>query len=709
MQDSELLNYGVSSRKINYVLKKGGCMKKTFLTFLMLTINFSFVWAVDTKQNETEFAEEGLETLLLLEVPSIVTGSKKLESQFIAPGTVYVIDKEDIERYGWRDLKEIITKAVPNFDTHWDYHILTGGQRGFGEGLGAQTLLLLDGKEVQSIQSGSPFITNQYPANRIERVEVLMGPNGTLFGSRAIEGIINIITKTGKYVDVPSQDFSYRLGDASTQEIAFSLKQKIFSDIEFGFDANYFTSLQNWKKLADFAADDSKYTRQPNVIRYRGTDAFNLSDECSVLDAYTKYKSVYFGVNYFKEIDRKGLENSKINYSSYAAIRSMNNIYAGLKHFFNDIVSATAEYSRLIENESYVEPYWTGAGLINYYFPNSKRDRFYIQSDIVPNESNYIIAGYEYGYEKVDDFIAQTDQLFPDIATSPAASWFNASKAISNRHAIFIQDSVTVHPEKFFIVGGLRYNKQDYMKDQWLPRCSLIFQPWSVDSSFKYTYGKGFRGRSYSEWIWMPPSMQDFDSTSMEMHELNYSQKITIKNTNYINILAIFSMKQSIHPRSGESHSSRGIEDMLKFGNPKINGYLSLSYVKPDKLQTSPMGGTPEIQDIPTTALKAGLYFDFFTYLKCSFNVLSASKVKSDSLALNGVDREFITIPAYSVVDCNLISGLFKMRSMNAELSLKINNLFDKEYYNSNLRWDLTPVQWLQPPRNYQLMLKMRF
>ena len=66
-----------------------------------------------------------------------------------SPGTVYVITQDDIKKYGWRDLKEILA-SIPNLDyfNHWNW--LPGGQRGF-TGNFAGTLLLIDGKDVQNI------------------------------------------------------------------------------------------------------------------------------------------------------------------------------------------------------------------------------------------------------------------------------------------------------------------------------------------------------------------------------------------------------------------------------------------------------------------------------------------------------------------------------------------------------------------------------
>ncbi len=69
--------------------------------------------------------------------------------------------------------------------------------RGFGEGAATRVLVLVDGRRVNSIDmSGADFST--IPVENIERIEVLHGPAGVLYGDNAVGGVINIITREGK-------------------------------------------------------------------------------------------------------------------------------------------------------------------------------------------------------------------------------------------------------------------------------------------------------------------------------------------------------------------------------------------------------------------------------------------------------------------------------------------------------------------------------
>ena len=82
------------------------------------------------------------------QLSQVIVASKRPEGILDAPGTVYVITDRDIERYGWRDMRELLW-AIPNMDLYWNWNAASGGQRGF-TGNSAGTLLLIDGREAQN-------------------------------------------------------------------------------------------------------------------------------------------------------------------------------------------------------------------------------------------------------------------------------------------------------------------------------------------------------------------------------------------------------------------------------------------------------------------------------------------------------------------------------------------------------------------------------
>lgn len=133
------------------------------------------------------------EQLLSAEVISATKTSETVEK---APSAVYVITAEDIARSGVTSIPDALRMA-PGVDVAqqgtgtWDVNI-----RGFNRGLANQLLVMVDGRTIYNPMFGGTYWELQkLPLEDIERIEVIRGPGGTLWGANAVNGVINIITK----------------------------------------------------------------------------------------------------------------------------------------------------------------------------------------------------------------------------------------------------------------------------------------------------------------------------------------------------------------------------------------------------------------------------------------------------------------------------------------------------------------------------------
>lgn len=133
----------------------------------------------------------------------IVTGTKIAVSRNYVPLTVSVISQKEIEESSESALLPVLTERVPGlFVTErgiTGFGVSTGsaGQisiRGIGSQPNTQVLVLLNGNPQYMGIFGHP-LADAYVASDIERVEVIRGPASTLYGSNAMGGVINIITK----------------------------------------------------------------------------------------------------------------------------------------------------------------------------------------------------------------------------------------------------------------------------------------------------------------------------------------------------------------------------------------------------------------------------------------------------------------------------------------------------------------------------------
>src|SRR5579871_1204589 len=146
----------------------------------------------------TDLANLSLESLAGLNV--IVTSSaKKAESLRDATSAIYVITSQDIRDSGIQDLADLFrmvpgVQVVRNDASEWGV-----SARGFNAQYNDKMLVLIDGRSLyENNRAGVIWREDDLPLQDIDRIEVIRGPGGTLWGSNAVNGVINIITKNSK-------------------------------------------------------------------------------------------------------------------------------------------------------------------------------------------------------------------------------------------------------------------------------------------------------------------------------------------------------------------------------------------------------------------------------------------------------------------------------------------------------------------------------
>ena len=141
----------------------------------------------------SDLAELSLEELMNIEVTSV---SKKTERLSDAAAAIFVITQEDIRRSGYTSIPEIL-RLAPNLQVaRVDSSQYAITARGFNSTTANKLLVLIDGRTVYTpLFSGVFWDVQDTLLEDIERIEVISGPGGTLWGSNAVNGVINIITR----------------------------------------------------------------------------------------------------------------------------------------------------------------------------------------------------------------------------------------------------------------------------------------------------------------------------------------------------------------------------------------------------------------------------------------------------------------------------------------------------------------------------------
>lgn len=147
-------------------------------------------------QTPVDLADLSLEELMNITVTSV---SKKEQKLSQAAAAIFVITQEDIRRSGVTTIPEALRMApgveVAQVDANkWAITI-----RGFNNLFASKLLVMIDGRTIYSpLFSGVYWDVQDTVLEDIDRIEVIRGPGGTLWGANAVNGVINIITKNAK-------------------------------------------------------------------------------------------------------------------------------------------------------------------------------------------------------------------------------------------------------------------------------------------------------------------------------------------------------------------------------------------------------------------------------------------------------------------------------------------------------------------------------
>ncbi|HEV2499909.1 MAG TPA: TonB-dependent receptor plug domain-containing protein, partial [Terriglobia bacterium] len=215
----------------------------------------------------------------------MTTVSKEPEEVWRTPAAIYVITQDDIRRSGAASIPDVL-RLVPGVEVaqmdsdHWAVAI-----RGFNSQFSRYMLVLIDGRNVYSpLQGGVYWESQMVPLDDIDRIEIIRGPGGTIWGPNAVNGVINIITKSAKDTrgtlltagggNVDRVDGEYRYGGGAGKSFNYRIYGMGFDrGPEFHLDNDPFDSWATGQ--AGFRADWNPQNRDSLTLE---GDVYNADD-----------------------------------------------------------------------------------------------------------------------------------------------------------------------------------------------------------------------------------------------------------------------------------------------------------------------------------------------------------------------------------------------------------------------------------------------
>jgi iron complex outermembrane receptor protein len=148
------------------------------------------------QEGEAKQPVDDLDLVKLLNV-EVSTATKTSESLADAPAVITVVTQEDIHRWGYRSVGEVLSHCV-GFYVVDDHVMPNAGVRGMTGGLGAESgviKVMIDGRSVAyRTTSGNWLGVELIPLESIKQIEIIRGPASALYGADAFLGVVNIIT-----------------------------------------------------------------------------------------------------------------------------------------------------------------------------------------------------------------------------------------------------------------------------------------------------------------------------------------------------------------------------------------------------------------------------------------------------------------------------------------------------------------------------------
>lgn len=399
----------------------------------LLLAPFATFHGADVRGADVNIMDLSLEDLGNLQITSV---ARRPQSTLEAPAAIYIITAEDIRRSGATSLPEIL-RLAPNLQVaRIDSVQYAISARGFNNAIGNKLLVLQDGRTLYTpLFSGVFWEMEDTMLQDIDRIEVFSGSAATVWGANAVNGAINIITRSA----------------AETQGILLSGEA---GDRENGVAARVGSGSgqMHWRAYAKTRRWDNAglENEQPALDEWEKSQAGFRADWQGTTQGFTLQGDVYEG-----ESQHRGfvgpIEIPEIAVSGYNL----------LARWSRQSPSASGD-----GNTMHVQAYWT----------HSEREEFFLfspESDIFDIEFQH---GFSLNTHKVvwgGGYRHAEDDVDPGLFTA-----FIPQAASLNWRNAYVQDEITLTASLRALIG-MKLEWNEYTGTEYLPGLRLAWTPLS--------------------------------------------------------------------------------------------------------------------------------------------------------------------------------------------------------------------------------------
>lgn len=269
---------GLQERIVSPRAFPGGCGARVPLLwgtwiFLSLMLLASGVAAQEAKQ--TDLSGLSIEELAQIKVDSVYGASKFLQQASDSPTSVIVVTAEQIQKYGYRTLGDVL-RGVRGFYVINDRNYSYVGVRGLSRpgDYNARILFLVDGHRMNDNVYDGAYVGTEFPVDvdLIERIEIIRGPNSSIYGTGAFAAVVNVITKRGR--DLGATEVSAEAGSLNSYKGRVSFGDRFDNGVETLVSGSFYGS-QGHRRLF-FPEFDSPATNNGFAVNADKDQSYNF-------------------------------------------------------------------------------------------------------------------------------------------------------------------------------------------------------------------------------------------------------------------------------------------------------------------------------------------------------------------------------------------------------------------------------------------------
>lgn len=430
-----------------------------------------------------DLASLPLESLMNMTVSGATRISQPASS---APAAVTILTSDDIRDHGWRTLADALA-TLPGLYVTSDRMYAYLGARGFQRpgDYNSRFLLLVDGMRLNDAVYDQAAVGSDFPVDMdlVDRIEYIPGPGSAVYGSNALFGIVNVITKKG--TDIGGAQIAGAAGSFGEKE----------ARVTYGWHG---------AGNADLLLSATAYERHGQDLYYPEFDTPDQNNGVARnLDGERNQKLfAKFGIGDFRISAGYGNRTKNVPGAPYDAIFNAPFSVTDTHAFFDATYRQTLREGIAIDYEAYGGHYDYTSRQINPPAPgiaNVDGDHalWYggdVHATVRTVPRNRIVFGVDYTLNAARDQwnynVAPYERLLDD-------------HRVSHRIGVYIDDEIRLAEPLTLDIGG-RYDTESKVGGNFSPRIALIWQPTSSDT-FKLIYGAAYRAPNAYEMYYAFP------------------------------------------------------------------------------------------------------------------------------------------------------------------------------------------------------------